>query len=104
MHSKAIQKQIDEFVLKAKKEMKIEKILLYGSSLQKDAIPHDIDLIVIGTFPQEDTEGFLYDIYTNIPRNIDFHMYGIHSQKKSVSPFLRQAISEGKVVYSSPTS
>ncbi|MDP4011459.1 MAG: hypothetical protein Q8P72_04500 [Candidatus Roizmanbacteria bacterium] len=104
MDSKAIQKQIGEFIFRVNKEMKIEKIILYGSSLQKNVAPHDIDLIVVGNFPQEDTESFLYDLYTDIPRTIDFHVYGIHAKDKSVSPFLSQALSEGRVIYSSSGS
>lgn len=101
MDSKAIQKQIDEFVLRVRRKMPIEKIVQYGSSLQKNAVPHDIDLIIVGNFPQEDAESFLYDLYTDIPRTIDFHVYGIDAKNDSVSPFLNQALSEGKIIYKS---
>jgi hypothetical protein len=99
--AQAVQKQIDTFVQRLQERMKVQKVLLYGSALQQGVQPHDIDMVVVGTFPQEDTEGFLYDIYTDIPRSIDFHVYGVSSEEKEISPFLQEAFDQGKVIYAS---
>lgn len=101
MDQKQIQRQVDVFVEKTTKRMNVQKIYLYGSALSNKAQPHDVDLIVVGHFPTDDPESFLYDLYTDIPRMLDFHVYGIDSNRSILSPFLEQAISEGSVIYSS---
>lgn len=101
MVTQTIQKQIDTFITRLTKKMQVERVILYGSSIVPDTVSHDIDIIVIGKFPTKDPEGFLYDLYTDIPRTIDFHAYGVSSDKKHLSSFLLQAIQEGKTIFSS---
>lgn len=101
MDTRTIQKQINTFIDNTVKRMNVERIILYGSALSDMTKAHDIDMVVIGDFPTDDPESFLYDEYTHIPRTIDFHVYGIPSRSRDIPPFLATAIREGKVIYSS---
>ncbi|MCA9371910.1 hypothetical protein KC726_03350 [Candidatus Woesebacteria bacterium] len=99
MDKKQIKKQLDVFVKRAKKYPGVKKIILYGSAAKKGTHPYDLDLVVIGAFGSNSPESVLYDMYTDIPRTIDFHVYGALSEQ-DLPIFIRSSLNESMVLFS----
>lgn len=106
MGKKTIRKYIDQYISRLQKDIKPEKVILYGSftsdNYQKES---DIDLLIIAKkFKELDEDERLRLLYREtVGLPIDLHIYGFTPDEvQNISPLrsLYYAINNGIVIYS----
>lgn len=104
MGKKQIEGYIKEYIERLKKDVKPEKVILYGSYLTgKYKEGSDIDLVVISNYfsnmDEDERLEILYRKTVRIP--LDFHLYGLtpkETQKINPLTSLFLSLKEGKKV------
>jgi len=81
MGRKKINKEIKQYILRLKKALDPEKIILFGSFARGEATKwSDIDLLVIARFFKTTSDkrfDILYDLHEGLVKEHDIHAYGI---------------------------
>lgn len=104
MGKRQVRKQLNIFIKRVKKELKPEKIILYGSYAIDEANKYsDIDILVISkNFKHKDEENRAKQLY-QLTKDLypDFHVYGFFPEEiKKVSEVttLYQALKTGVII------
>jgi len=106
MGRKKINKEIKQYVIRLKRALNPEKIVLFGSFARGDATKwSDIDLLVVADFPKINSNkrfDILYDLHEGLIKEHDIHAYGVTPQEfKSIKQWsiLNDVKKEGFVLY-----
>lgn len=107
MGRKKINKEIKQYILRLKKALNPEKVILFGSFARGEATKwSDIDLLVVARFSKTTSSkrfDILYDLHEGLVNEHDIHAYGItpyefnNIKKWSILTDIKK---EGIVVYS----
>ncbi len=81
MGRKKINEEIKEYILRLKKALDPEKVILFGSFARGEATEwSDIDLLVVARFSKTTFNkrfDILYDLHEGLVKEHDIHAYGI---------------------------
>ncbi|MEK9169956.1 MAG: nucleotidyltransferase domain-containing protein [Patescibacteria group bacterium] len=81
MGRKKINIEIKQYILRLKKALDPEKVILFGSFARGEATKwSDIDLLVVAHFPKTVSDkrfDILYDLHEGLVKEHDIHAYGI---------------------------
>jgi len=106
MGRKKINQEIKQYILRLKKAINLEKVILFGSFARGEATEwSDIDLLVVADFANINSNkrfDILYDLHDGLIKEHDIHAYGITSnefEKIKQWSILFDAKKEGIVVY-----
>lgn len=104
MDKKHIQKQVKIFIRRVKKELPVEKVILFGSYARAEATEYsDIDIVVISNAFSKMREKARFDVLYKLSKNIypDINAFGYTPEEmKNVNRYtsLYEAIHTGRVI------